>query len=65
MDEPLDVTAASMRLGMSKDGVRKAIKRGTLAARSVRLGRGRKYVVDDREVTRYLRDHRTERRVSE
>jgi hypothetical protein len=62
MDVPLDVAAVALRLDMTKDAVRKAIRRGTLAARHVRLGRGRKYLVDDREVVRYIRDHRTERR---
>jgi hypothetical protein len=62
LDEPLDVAAVALRLDMTKDAVRKAIRRGTLAARQVRLGRGRKYLVDDREVVRYIRDHRTERR---
>lgn len=61
-DTLLDVRAAAERLGMTEDAVRKAIARGTLAARRARLGRGRRFVVDDRELTRYMREHRTPRR---
>ena len=58
-DSEYDVAGTADRLGMTRSAVRKAIARGTLAARQVRVGRGRKYLIDDREIQRYMRDHRS------
>lgn len=61
MDETLDVTAVAAALGVKRSAIRKAIARGTLAARRVESGTGYKYVIDATEVDRYAREHRVTR----
>jgi len=60
--DDLDVIAVAAALGMTKYAVRKAIARGTLAARRVRAPKGTKYVVPASEINRYATEHRMKRR---
>jgi hypothetical protein len=54
----LSVADAAMALGMTKQGVRKAIARGTLKATLIPKGRnGSEYAILDREIERYRTTH--------